>query len=67
VREDFCLLEDQEATRHIRMEQLRAQMQAGVDRGAATPLDMQAVRVEGQRLRSQRSAAQAKAPKAGKR
>ena len=55
VREGLRLLEDQDAVRRIRLEQLRADVQAGIDSGAATPLDMQAVRAEGQRLRNQRS------------
>lgn len=54
VREGLRLLEDQDAVRRARLEQLRADVQAGLDSGPATPLDMQAVRAEGQRLRSQR-------------
>lgn len=57
VREGLRLLEDQDAVRRARLEQLRTDVQAGRDSGPATPLDMQAVRAEGQRLRSQRGSA----------
>lgn len=54
VREGLRLLEDQEAVRQLMLERLRADLQAGLDSGAATPLDMAAVKAEGQRLRAKR-------------
>ena len=56
VREGLRLLEDQEATRQLKLERLRADLQAGLDSGPATPLDMAEVRAEGQRLRAARLA-----------
>lgn len=50
VREGLRLLEDQEALRQMKLERLRADLQAGLDSGPATPLDMEEIRAEGRRL-----------------
>jgi len=54
VREGLRLLEDREAIRHAKLERLRGDIQAGLDSGPSTPLDMKAVRAEGKRLRAAR-------------
>ena len=56
VREALRLLEDQEAMRRIKLDRLRADIQAGLDSGPATPLDMNDVKAEGRRLRAKRRA-----------
>lgn len=56
VREGLRLLEDQEALRRLKLERLRTDIQAGLDSGPATPLDMDAVKAEGRRLRAARLA-----------
>ena len=56
VREGLRLLEDQEALRKMKLERLRADIQAGLDSGPATPLDMEEVKAEGRRLRAARLA-----------
>ena len=59
VREGLRLLEDQEALRQIKLERLRADLQAGLDSGPATPLDMEEVKAEGRRLQAKRRAERA--------
>ena len=56
VREGLRLLEDQEALRKMKLERLRADIQAGLDSGPATPLDMEEIKAEGRRLRAARLA-----------
>ena len=56
VREALRLLEDQEAMRRIKLDRLRTDIQAGLDSGPATPLDMTEVKAEGRRLRAKRRA-----------
>ena len=62
VREGLRLLEDQEAVRQLKLERLRADLQAGLDSGTAKPLDMAAIKAEGRRLRARRSSASGKTP-----
>lgn len=50
VREGLRLLEDQEALRQMKLQRLRADIQAGLDSGPATPLDIEEVKAEGRRL-----------------
>ena len=57
VREGLRLLEDHVELRQLKLDKLRADIQAGIDSGEATPLDMNEVRAEGQRLRAERLAA----------
>lgn len=57
VREGLRLLEDQEAVRRIKLERLRADIQAGIDSGPATPLDMAEVKAKGRELLAKRRAA----------
>lgn len=45
-------LEDQEALHKMKLARLRADIQAGLESGAATPLDMEEVKAEGRRLRA---------------
>jgi Bacterial antitoxin of ParD toxin-antitoxin type II system and RHH len=52
VRDGLRLLEDQEAIRHAKLQRLRVDIQAGLNSGPSTPLDMKAVRAEGKRLRT---------------
>ena len=54
VREGLRLLEDQEVIRRIKLERLRADIQAGIDSGPATPLDMEEVKAKGRRLLAKR-------------
>ena len=61
VREGLRLLEDQLELRLVKLGRLKADIQAGLDSGPSTPLDMADVRAEGRRLRTERLAA-AKAP-----
>lgn len=56
VREGLRLLEDQEALRQLKLERLRADLQAGIDSGPATPLDMEAIKAEGRRVLAARRA-----------
>lgn len=56
VREGLRLLEDQEALRAMKLERLRADLQAGLDSGSATPLDMEEIKAEGRRLLAARRA-----------
>lgn len=55
VRDGLRLLEDKEQLRHIGLERLRSDIQAGLASGSATPLDTAEVKAEGQRLRAKRS------------
>jgi antitoxin ParD1/3/4 len=50
VREGLRLLEDQEALRQMKLQRLRADIQAGLDSGPATPLNIEEVKTEGRRL-----------------
>jgi antitoxin ParD1/3/4 len=56
VREGLRLLEDREALRMMKLERLRADIQAALDSGPATPLDMEEIKTEGRRLLAARRA-----------
>lgn len=58
VRDGLRLLEDQEQLRTLKLEALRVEIHKGLDSGPAAPLDVQAIRAEGQRLRAARGVAQ---------
>jgi antitoxin ParD1/3/4 len=44
VREALRLMEQQDRQRQIRLEELRREIQRGIDSGPAAPLDMDAIR-----------------------
>lgn len=54
VREGLRLLKEREQLQQIRFSELRQDIQAGLDSGEATPLDMQAVKEKAQQRRRQR-------------
>lgn len=49
VREGLRVLEDRGALRALEGEQQQATLQAGLDRGPATPLDLEEIRADGRR------------------
>jgi antitoxin ParD1/3/4 len=54
VREGLRLLKERDHLQKIRLQELRLDIQAGLDSGDATPLDMQAVKAEARQRRQQR-------------
>jgi antitoxin ParD1/3/4 len=55
MREALRLLEERDQLRELRLEELRREIRKGIDSGATTPLDMEAIKVRGrQRLAAQR-------------
>jgi antitoxin ParD1/3/4 len=57
VRDGLRMLQDREEQRLARLERLRGEVQAGIDSGPASPLDMRKVKEEGRRLRAARAQA----------
>ena len=57
VRDGLRMLQDHEEQRLARLERLRGEIQAGIDSGPASPLDMRKVKEEGRRLRAARAQA----------
>lgn len=57
IREGLRLLKDQDALREIRLNELRQQIQAGIDSGESQPLNIEAVIERGRKRRVQRSQA----------
>ena len=54
MRDALRLLEERDQLRALRLEELRREIQKGIDSGAATPLDIEAIKVRGrQRLAAQ--------------
>lgn len=54
MREALRLLEERDQLRDLRLEELRREIQKGIDSGATTPLDMEAIKARGrQRLAMQ--------------
>ena len=47
LRDALCLLEERDQLRDLRLEQLRREIQQGIDSGEATPLDIQEVKARG--------------------
>lgn len=54
IREGLRLLKEREQFQQIRLQELRQDIQAGLDSGEATPLDMQAIKSKGRQRRQQR-------------
>jgi antitoxin ParD1/3/4 len=54
IREGLRLLKDQDALREIRLQELRQQVQAGIDSGDAQPLDVEDVIERGKKRHAQR-------------
>jgi antitoxin ParD1/3/4 len=57
IREGLRLLKDQDALREIRLNELRQQIQAGLDSGESQPLDIENVIDRGRKRHAQRSKA----------
>jgi antitoxin ParD1/3/4 len=57
IREGLRLLKDQDVLREIRLNELRQQIQAGLDSGESQPLDIEDVIDRGRKRRAQRSKA----------
>ena len=57
VREGLRLLKDQDALRAMRLNDLRQQIQQGIDSGDSQPLDIEDVVDRGEKRRAQRSKA----------
>ena len=54
IREGLRLLKEREQLQQIVLQELRQDIQAGLDSGEATPLDMQAVKEKARQHRQQR-------------
>jgi antitoxin ParD1/3/4 len=54
VREGLRLLKERDHLQTMRLQELRQDIQAGLESGEATPLDMQAVKAEARQRRQQR-------------
>jgi len=54
IREGLRLLREREQLHQIRLQELRQDIQAGLDSGEPTPLNMQAVKERGRQRRRQR-------------
>jgi antitoxin ParD1/3/4 len=57
IREGLRLLKDQDVLREIKLNELRQQIQAGLDSGESQPLDIEDVIERGRKRRAQRSQA----------
>lgn len=55
VRDGLRMLQDREEQRLARLERLRGEVQAGLDSGPASALDMRKVKAEGRRRRVARA------------
>jgi antitoxin ParD1/3/4 len=49
MREALRLLEERDQLRNVRLEELRREIQKGLDSGDATPLDMEEIKASGRR------------------
>jgi antitoxin ParD1/3/4 len=49
MREALCLLEERDRLRERRLDELRRDIQVGIDSGESTPLDIQAIKARGRR------------------
>jgi antitoxin ParD1/3/4 len=54
IREGLRLLKEKEQFQQVRLQELRRDIQAGLDSGEPTPLDMQAVKEKARQRRRQR-------------
>ncbi len=53
IREGLRLLKEREQLQQIRLRELRQEIQAGLDSGEPTPLDMQAIKAKARQQRKQ--------------
>jgi antitoxin ParD1/3/4 len=57
MREALRLLQERDQLREMRLDELRSEIQKGIDSGSATPLDIEDIKVRGrQRLAAQQEA-----------
>ncbi|MDP1774019.1 MAG: type II toxin-antitoxin system ParD family antitoxin [Methylobacter sp.] len=49
MQDALRLLEERDQLRELRLEQLRREIQQGIDSGTATPLDMEAIKARGRK------------------
>ena len=49
MREALRLLEERDRLRELRFEELKREIQKGIDSGAATPLDMEEIKTRGRK------------------
>jgi antitoxin ParD1/3/4 len=57
MREALRLLQERDQLREMRLEELRSEIQKGIDSGSATPLDMEDIKARGRkRLAAQQEA-----------
>jgi antitoxin ParD1/3/4 len=49
MREALRLLEERDQLRELRLEELRREIQKGIDSGASTPLDMEEIKARGRK------------------
>jgi antitoxin ParD1/3/4 len=54
VREGLRLLQERDQLQQLRLHELRQDIQAGLDSGDATPLDIQAVKVKARQRKQQK-------------
>jgi antitoxin ParD1/3/4 len=54
VREGLRLLQERDQLQQLRLQELRQDIQAGLDSGDATPLDIQAVKVKARQRKQQK-------------
>jgi antitoxin ParD1/3/4 len=54
IREGLRLLKEREQLQQIRLQELRQDIQAGLDSGEVTPLDMQEIKAKARQRRQQR-------------
>ena len=54
VRDGLRMLQDHDAQREAKLQRLRGDIQAGIDSGPSTLLDMREVKAEGRRRRAER-------------
>jgi antitoxin ParD1/3/4 len=56
IREALRLMEERDQLRELRLEELRREIQKGMDSGESTPLDIEAIKARGrQRLAAQQA------------
>lgn len=55
IREGLRLLKEREQIQQLRLQELRQEIEAGIDSGKANPLDPQAIKAKGRQRRKQRS------------
>lgn len=51
MREALRLMEERDSVRKMRLEELRREIQKGIDSGESTPLDIEEIKREGRKIR----------------